>query len=182
MIEISSFLDRQLTALAAMLVPQVASYAIEQYRCATVTLGIICLYLDMRYFYGGKTKHGADYKRKWFVAWTHWSFTCTLLYFAAALCHFDSAAPTMRVVALGCTLSVDILYWFVLFPLRLRKGTMTWHRLTASSVAKHGGSLLWLAGDAHVSYCSARLPLVASPLQIFMHAAVTDLINALAQR
>jgi len=121
------------------------------YRRLTLCLSLMVAVIDMRYFYG--LSH-------WHKAWKHWSFILTTLYlfFAGQFFLHASAESTvveiLRVTALGCTMSVNAGYWLVLFPMRVRNCNLSLAKLPAVSVAKHGGSLLWLIGEAFITTCS----------------------------
>jgi hypothetical protein len=129
------------------------------YRPAALVLASAIMLVDMLYFYGVYWTRGVCWTR----AWTHWSYLMTMLYFGLGSLeswgiwqHRDTAGIlyVIRMVAFGCTMSVNVGYWFMLLPLRVRKGEIRSFRdLSPPSIAKHGGSLLWLLGDVYVTTC-----------------------------
>lgn len=105
-------------------------------------LGLVVAVVDIAWFF----------KHPWHIAFTHWAFSLVLLYFALLRWAPGSAAlPELAVLAWGGTLGVNAGYWLLLFPRRLRNGEDMLSKLTPPSVAKHGGSVLWLLGHAVAS-------------------------------
>ena len=133
----------------------------------------------------------------WHVKWTHWSYTLTLGYLA--LVTLPAAAfggngimwltEQLRSAAWGCTLSVNVGYWFGLVPMRIKKskkknntedaytfmGVLSW----PVGIAKHGGSLLWLIAE----FCDGQTYPKAWDLSVgFLLAALGLLYLANARR
>ena len=135
------------------------------YALSALSLCLLLIIIDSRYFFG---------TRYWHVPWTHWTLCTTALYLGAlTVCDgvscdevsCDGLLTALRVASWGCTLSVNAGYWLVLFPMGLRSGKYSFAGLSAASVAKHGGSLLWLFGDAllHGDHAAAFPSLAQSP-------------------
>ena len=115
----------------------------HDYACAALCLSVAVAVIDIAYFY----------PRSWYIAYTHWNFSIVVLFFllqcVGSLAEDDT--KEFAVVAWGGTLSVNAGYWLYLFPKRRARGEVSFATLSPASVAKHGGSVLWLLGYAIVS-------------------------------
>jgi hypothetical protein len=122
------------------------------FRALAAALSLLTIIIDIKYFYPDP----------WHRAFTHWSFVAALATFAAPLI-FDLPGEgqshsvwfeALRAVAWGGTITVNVFFWGSIYPSRLRqeraKGVPEAQISVVSptSAVKHGGSALWLLGDA----------------------------------
>jgi len=110
----------------------------QLYAHLALCLGTVLFVIDVAWFYK---------KRGWYVAWTHWNYAVMIVYFIGVRTgKWPTAQPEIQTLAWGGTLSVNAGYWLLLFPRRRRRGTASFATLTPPSIAKHGGTVLWLLG------------------------------------
>jgi hypothetical protein len=142
--------------------------------CASVGVVIV----DASFIYPGRWKG-------YYVPYTHWAFALQFVYFLLRTYGYGYNAPmikSLRLLALASALAVNTGYWLLLYPRAKRKGVYkNFLDLNPLSVCKHGGSVLWLCGDAIMSgFTFAPLDQTAMVMLVFFN--ILYLMHSVAHR
>ena len=141
--------------------------------CASVGVVIV----DASFIYPGRWKG-------YYVPYTHWVFAVQFTYFLLRTCGcaYNTLVVTLRLLALASALAVNTGYWLLLYPRAKQKGVYkNFLDLNPLSVCKHGGSILWLCGDAIMSgFTFAPLDQTTMVMLVFFN--ILYLMHSVAHR